>query len=286
MRLGEGIELNLRDVWFEYTPSKPVIKGVSVSVRGERIGIVGQNGSGKTTLLSILMGFQRPKAGEVMINGINPWTEREKIIKTFNPAFEKARLPYAMKVGEFVKIVGRANGDPEGTSALADELGLSKFESQKVGSLSSGQEQLLWIFSALADSSRIPVLDEPFVHLDLHSYVRVSSVLRRRFRSYILTSHIPEDVELLADSIIVLEQGRVIWYGKVKELQADGEVYDVFINDTVPPLKGILGDFGNILVVRTEGETLKRLMDGGKILGYKRSGVRYVYVKANGGNLH
>lgn len=281
----KDIELNLQDVWFEYTPSRPVIRGVSLLATGERIGIVGQNGSGKTTLLSILMGFQRPKVGKIMVDGINPWKERERIVKTFNPSFEKARLPYGMKVSEFIKIVGRTNGDPEGTSALANELGLSEFESQKVGSLSSGQEQLLWIFSTLADSSRIPVLDEPFVHLDLHSYVRVSSVLRRRFCSYILTSHIPEDVELLADSIIVLEQGRVIWYGGIKELQTEEEVYDVFINGTTPPLEGVLGDFGNILVVRTKGEILKRLMEDGEILGYKRSGVRYVYVKANGENL-
>ncbi len=264
------IELEVKDLSFSYDSINMALRDVSFNLNASRIGIVGQNGSGKTTLLAILMGFLKPDKGKVRINGLVPFRERGKLLGVFAPAFEKGRLPYGMKVEELIHLIGNLVGNSEDVRELADELGLTDFKDKKVYELSSGQEQLLWIFNALADRNRTPVLDEPFVHLDIHAYRRVARVLKGRFDSYILTSHIPEDVELLTNSIIVLENGDVRWYGSLPEFKSTYEVFiPVGANIELPET---IADFGNIIMCKCSHELLESLMRKGIILGYKRAG--------------
>ncbi|WP_297436565.1 ABC transporter ATP-binding protein [Thermococcus sp.] len=271
------IEIETDGLGFSYDSRTPALEDVTFEVTARRIGIVGQNGSGKTTLLSIFMGFLKPDKGEVMINGLVPFKERDKLLKMFAPAFEKGHLPYGMKVRELVTLIGEIVGDEKDVEDLAGELGLLSFKDKKVYELSSGQGQLLWIFNALADRNRVPVLDEPFVHLDIHAYKRVARVLKERFDSYILTSHIPEDVELLTESVIVLEDGRVWWHGSLPEVES---TYEVFVPAGAKVgLPKVLADFGNVVVCECPEELLESLMRDGSILGYKRAGVRLLYAK-------
>ncbi|ASJ03028.1 hypothetical protein A3L09_07040 [Thermococcus profundus] len=271
------IEINVEGLSFSYDSRNRALDNVSFHVEGERIGIVGQNGSGKTTLLSILMGFLKPDEGNVTINGIIPSRERGRILKVFAPSFEKGRLPYRMKVKELVELLGKVTGDPSGVRELAEDIGISTFMDKRVYGLSSGQEQLVWIFNALADQNRIPALDEPFVHLDIHAYRRVVKALKERFDSYILISHVPEDVELLTESLVVLEMGKVRWYGQLSGLEP---AYEVFVpSGANVDLPGVLVDFGNVLVCKCSPELLDSMMKDGKILGYKRAGVRLLYAQ-------
>ena len=271
------IEIKAEELGFSYDSRTSALTGVNFNVKAKRIGIIGQNGSGKTTLLSILMGFLKPDKGEVRINGLEPIKKRSKLLRMFAPSFEKGRLPYCMKVEELIKLIGELVGDQEDVKGLAGELGLMNFKDKKVYELSSGQEQLVWIFNALADKNRIPVLDEPFVHLDIHAYKRVIKVLKERFESYILTSHIPEDVELLTESIIILENGKVHWYGSLPKVES---AYEVFVPTGAKiRLPKILADFGNVVVCECPRELLESLVKEGSILGYKRAGVRLLYAQ-------
>ncbi len=272
-----NLKIKTRGLTFSYDGRINALDDVSFSVTGRRIGIVGQNGSGKTTLLSILMGFLKPDKGQVTVNGIIPFNGRSRILKTFAPAFEKSRLPYRMKVRELVDLLGDVTGNRSEVRSLADELGLSQFGNKRVFALSSGQEQLVWIFNALADPNRVPVLDEPFVHLDIHAYKRVVKILKERFDSYILTSHVPEDVELLTESLVVLEQGKVKWYGDISKIET---AYEVFIpSGSKVDIPHVLADFGNVIVCKCDLELLESLLRENKILGYKKAGVRLLYAK-------
>ena len=271
------IALEAEKLSFSYDGRTMALKNVSFKVKGKRIGIVGQNGSGKTTLLSIFMGFLKPDSGRVALNGIVPDRRRSQILRTFAPSFEKGRLPYRMKVRDLVSLVGEITGDRKEVASLAWDLGIQNFYDKRVYELSSGQEQLLWIFNALSDPSRVPVLDEPFVHLDIHAYRRVVKVLKERFDSYVLTSHVPEDVELLTESVIVLEKGEVRWYGKIPELERAYEVFVPF--DAKVDIPDVVADFGNVLVCDCDPRLLEFLMQKGAIRGYKKAGVRLLYAK-------
>ena len=275
-----NIKISSKGLTFSYDGRTKALDDVSFSVTGRRIGIVGQNGSGKTTLLSILMGFLKPDQGQVTVNDIIPFKERSRILKKFAPAFEKSRLPYRMKVRELVDLLGDVTGNRSEVRDLADELGLGQFSDKRVFALSSGQEQLVWIFNALADPNRVPVLDEPFVHLDIHAYRKVAKVLKERFESYILTSHVPEDVELLTDSIIVLENGEIKWYGNLSSIET---AYEVFVpSGKAVNLPNVIADFGNVIVCECDIELLESLLREGIILGYKKAGVRLLYAKIHG----
>ena len=271
------IALEAEKLSFSYDGRTMALKNVSFKVKGKRIGIVGQNGSGKTTLLSIFMGFLKPSSGKVSLNGVIPYRRRSKILKAFAPSFEKGRLPYRMKVRDLVSLVGGITGDRKEVESLALDLGIQNFYDKRVYELSSGQEQLLWIFNALSDSSRVPVLDEPFVHLDIHAYRRVVRVLKERFDSYILTSHVPEDVELLTESVIVLERGEVRWYGEIPELERAYEVFVPF--NAKVDIPNVVADFGNVLICDCDPELLESLMHKGAIRGYKKAGVRLLYAE-------
>ncbi len=274
------ISIYVSDLTYAYDGNIRALNRVSINLKGNRIGIVGQNGSGKSTLLGVLMGFLIPQSGAVEMDGIFPYKNRDAILKRYTPSFEKVKFPYSIKVRDFVKFVGRLIGNTEDIFSLADEIGILSFGEQRMFQLSSGQEQLVWLFNSLADESKIPVLDEPFVHLDLHVYSKITDILLKRFKKYIITSHIPEDVELLTDNIVILEKGEAKWYGSIKELIKDN-LYEVFVNSKhqFPDNVEILANFGNVIVCRCDREFLQKGMDSGIILGYKKAGVRALYAK-------
>ena len=102
-------------------------------------------------------------------------------------------------------------------------------------------------------------------------------VLKERFDSYVLTSHVPEDVELLTESVIVLERGEVRWYGRIPESET---TYEVFVpSNTKVDIPNVIADFGNVLVCDCDPGVLESMMRMGLIRGYKKAGVRLLYAK-------
>ena len=273
------IEISLNNLSYTYKNGTKALDNLNIEIKGKRIGIVGQNGSGKTTLLAILLGFYKPTKGNVKINGITPFKRRNDILENFNPTFEKIKLPYGIKVQKFIKFLEKLTNNKKYINSLAEEIGINKFKNQAISRLSSGQEQLVWIFNALVDQSRIPVLDEPFVHLDLYAYREVTNVLLKNYDEYILTSHIPEDVELLTDSIIILEKGKIKWHGSLESL-AKENLFEIFTKNQNLKVPGdVIANFGNIIICRCDRKDIEKLMEEKKIMGYKRAGVRSLYAK-------
>jgi energy-coupling factor transport system ATP-binding protein len=199
--------LEARDVWFWYERGKPVLRGVGVEVReGEVLALMGRNGSGKTTLAKILSGLLKPRTGHVRRAGGHP---------VYIPEDPDVFFVSARPIDEVSASVARSglNVDPLG---LLDELGLSRYSEAPVYSLSLGVKKLVALAAAMPLASLALIVDEPTVGLDPHYSILLARSLLRLADSgvpVIIVTHDEEFVRLVADRVVVLRDGVLVYDG-------------------------------------------------------------------------
>jgi ABC-2 type transport system ATP-binding protein len=183
--------------------------------RGEVVGVAGPNGAGKTTLISLLLGYLRPTRGQVRVDNLPPrtWIERhgaaylaELIAIPGRWTVEAALRRYTVLAG-----VPRARAGERVESLLTD-FGLADQRAKRARELSKGNLQRLGLAQALASESDLVVLDEPTHGLDplwTQRFRDVVRTLRRPSRIILIASHNLDELERLADRVLILHQGRV-----------------------------------------------------------------------------
>jgi ABC-2 type transport system ATP-binding protein len=182
---------------------------------GEILGIAGPNGAGKTTLIAMLLGYLRPTAGTVEINGLSPreYVQRNGIgylseLVAINPKWraETALIRYATLAGMSTS-KGRSR-----VNELIDLLGLGEHRDKKVKALSKGNLQRLGLAQALLRDDQILVLDEPTHGLDpvwTQKFRDIVIQLRRPDRTILIASHNLDELQRLADRVAIIDHGRL-----------------------------------------------------------------------------
>ena len=184
-------------------------------VEGETLGIAGPNGAGKTTLIAMMLGYLRPTAGTVEINGLpaRQYVERNGIgylseLIAINPKWraESALVRYATLAGiPYSEIPSRVN-------YVVDLLGLAEHRDKKVKALSKGNLQRLGLAQALLRDEQILVLDEPTHGLDpvwTQRFRDIVEELRRPERTILIASHNLDELQRLADRVAIIDRGRL-----------------------------------------------------------------------------
>jgi ABC-2 type transport system ATP-binding protein len=178
---------------------------------GQLVGLLGPNGAGKSTLISLLLGLRRPDSGSVQLFGGDPREPASRALVGCTP--QETALPPTLKVREVLDFVAGHYRDPLPTAGLLDDLGLSEQAGRQTGGLSGGQRRRLSIALALVGRPRLLVLDEPTTGLD----VDARHLLWQRVRDFhagggtvVVTSHYLEEVEALAQRVVVVAAGRVL----------------------------------------------------------------------------
>ncbi len=234
--------IEFKDVWFEYRKDVPVIKGVNfVAPEGTTTALVGSSGSGKSTLISLIMAFERPMKGEILIAGRDLQTVRLKDYRKHlgvvlqdnflfdgtiadNIAFSKpgatrAEVEAVAKVAHCEEFIA---GFPDGYETIVGERGVK---------LSGGQRQRIAIARAILADPKILILDEATSSLDSESEQHIRDGLRalRAGRTTFVIAHRLSTIQS-ADQILVLEHGQIVERGNHAALIAKAgrykELYD------------------------------------------------------------
>ncbi|MBK7631256.1 MAG: ABC transporter ATP-binding protein [Ignavibacteriales bacterium] len=205
-----------------------VLKNISLSVQpGKITAIVGPNGSGKTTIIKSILGLVKPDSGDITINSKSIVGEH-LYRKNIGYMPQVASFPENLTVQEVIKMISDLRDEKINIeSNLIEILNLIPEMSKQIKNLSGGNKQKLSAYIALIFNPSIIILDEPTAGLDPVA----SSNLKQRIleecsngKTIILTSHIMSEIEELADNILFLIDGRIVFDGEVKDLiESSGE---------------------------------------------------------------
>ncbi len=223
---------------------RPAVDGLDLTVRaGEFYALLGPNGAGKTTTLRIVAGLLRPDAGQVSVLGIDALADpiaakRDVAWVSDEPMIYDKLTPF-----EFLEFVAGLWSIPaELAEARSRELigwlGLEPHAHERCQGFSKGMRQKIALAGALVHEPRLLILDEPLTGLDAGSARQVKDVLAERVRggvTVILTTHILEVAERMAERIGIIDKGRLIAEGTLDELRgragrAGSSLEDVFLD--------------------------------------------------------
>ncbi|QBI20173.1 ABC transporter ATP-binding protein [Egibacter rhizosphaerae] len=210
----------LEGVTKDYGPTR-ALDGVDLAVhRGEVLGLLGPNGSGKTTAVSLLAGLRRPDGGRVRLAGGDPRDRRTRT--RLGVTAQQTGMVDVLKVRELAKWAATHYPAARDVDELLAEFGLDDLADKQFGGLSGGQQRRLTVALAFVGDPEVALLDEPTTGLDVGARRSLWDAIRRYGsgrRAVVLTSHYLEEVEALADRVVVLGRGRVLAEGTVDEIR-------------------------------------------------------------------
>lgn len=198
------------------------LDNVSLSVRaGELLAMLGPNGAGKTTAVRLMLGLSRPLFGKVAVFGRDPRTASAR--GRIGAMLQVGRVPETLKVKEHINLFRSYYGNPLPLQSVLEAAGLEGIEDQLFGGLSGGQKQRVLFALAICGNPDILFLDEPTVGLDITTRHLIWQQIRRlvqQGRTVVLTTHYLEEVDALADRVIVLNHGVIVAEGTSAEIKS------------------------------------------------------------------
>lgn len=207
---------------------RPAVDGLDLTVRsGEFYALVGPNGAGKTTTLRMVAGLLRPDAGEIRLKGIDALKDPVAAKSVLAWVSDEPMIYDKLTPYEYLEFVaGLWQVEPKIAQTRAQDLlgwlGLSPHAHDRCEGFSKGMRQKVALAGALVHEPKVIILDEPLTGLDAGSARQVKSVLRERVDAggtVIMTTHILEVAERMADRIGIIAHGRLIAEGTLDELR-------------------------------------------------------------------
>ncbi|MGP5635020.1 ABC transporter ATP-binding protein [Corynebacterium variabile] len=222
----DGPVLQLRGVVKRFGPVTAV-DGLDLQLgRAEVLALLGPNGAGKTTTVEMCEGFITPDAGTVSVLGIDPVADADQLRTRIGIMLQGGGAYPGVRVGEMLRLAASYSADPLDPDWLLETVGLAGHEKSNYRRLSGGQQQRLSLALALVGRPELVFLDEPTAGLDAQSRLAVGDLvaaLRRDGVSVVLTTHLMDEAEALADKVVIIDHGAVVAQGSVSELTSTAD---------------------------------------------------------------
>jgi ABC-2 type transport system ATP-binding protein len=193
------------------------VRGIDLTVdEGEVFALLGPNGAGKTTTVEILEGFRRRDSGRVSVLGFDPATNDRKLKDQLGIVLQSSGVDQYLTVAETVDMFRGYYPKPRPRDEVIELVGLTDKHDSRVTKLSGGQRRRLDVAIALAGDPRILFLDEPTTGFDPGARRNAWEVIKGLAglgKTIFLTSHSMDEVQYLADRVVVIAGGKVVAQG-------------------------------------------------------------------------
>ncbi|TLS49643.1 ATP-binding cassette domain-containing protein [Paenibacillus antri] len=218
------------------------LRDISFSIgEGEIVGYIGPNGAGKSTTIKVMSGIMVPDAGACNVMGYTPWKERAAYVRNIGVVFgQRSQLWWDVPVVDSFDLLRdiykiQENRYRENVSSLTEALQLGDILHTPVRQLSLGQRMRCEIAASLLHSPKILFLDEPTIGLDAVSKLAVRQFIKtlnqERGVTVILTTHDMSDIEALADRILMIGKGTLLYDGSLRALRGRFGTYRTLTAD-------------------------------------------------------
>ncbi len=234
--------LQLKNVCNGYKNEK-VVKNINLTVKqGEAVCILGPNGVGKTTLFKTILGFIKPKSGEILLEGKNIFSmDRREIAKIIGYVPQGHIPPFPYRVKEVV-IMGRCPyigsfgspslEDENFVDNLLNKLKIYDLRDKYYTEISGGERQLVLIARALAQEPKLLIMDEPTSNLDFGNQIRVLEHIRNLVTysniGLVMTTHHPNHVFLCGTEVVLMKNGEVFKSGDPLKIMTKENLKEIY----------------------------------------------------------
>jgi ABC-type multidrug transport system ATPase subunit len=220
-----SIIIDVRNLTKDFKEVKAV-DDLSFTVKtGEVYGFLGQNGAGKSTTIRMLLTLITPSSGTIEIMGLNLVNHRKEILRQVGAIIERPDLYKYLTALENLRIFAVMSGIKFSEKQLMDQLamvGLADRAHSKVKTYSQGMKQRLGLATALVHDPKLIILDEPINGLDPQGIAEVRNLIlhlsKDQGKTLLISSHLLSEMELIADSMLIIDKGKKVVEGKVNEL--------------------------------------------------------------------
>ncbi|WP_420601158.1 ABC transporter ATP-binding protein [Flagellimonas sp.] len=199
-----------------------VLTGLDLAIEGGGVfAVLGPNGSGKTTLIKSILGMVTMNQGEISVLE-NPVKTKWKYRKEINYLPQIANFPGNLKVKELIRMIIDLRQKPSDSERLIEMFKLEPFLDKKFSTLSGGTKQKVNIVLAFMFDSPLLILDEPTTGLDPAALIKLKELLqeeKKKGKTILVTSHILQFVEEVADEIVYLLEGKIYFKGSIPQLK-------------------------------------------------------------------
>ena len=214
--------------------NKIAVDRISFTLTSGVTGLIGANGAGKTTLMRLLSGILIPTSGTVTCDGMDVNTEEYRDILGYLPQ-EFGYYP-EFSGRDFLLYMSAVKGlaKPDAkrkTEELIELVGLKDAARKKVRTYSGGMKQRLGIAQALLNDPQVLIMDEPTAGLDPQERIRFRELISGlgEDRIVLLSTHIVSDLEHIADRLMIMKEGRLIWQGRWETGKEDLEKFYISV---------------------------------------------------------
>ena len=227
---GSGVTGMVKSLFSREKKTVEAVKGLDFKIEeGEMVGFLGPNGAGKSTTIKMLTGILTPSSGEISVCGLTPCKKRQQNAKNIGVVFgQRTQLWWDLPVKESFLLLKKmyeieTETYEDNIAYFTDLLEMEDFLDRPVRQLSLGQRMRCDLAAAFLHNPKIIYLDEPTIGLDITSKKRIRECIketnRKRKTTIILTTHDMADVEQLADRVMVINHGKMIYDGDMIGLQ-------------------------------------------------------------------
>lgn len=217
--------INVRDLTMKYGPVTALDRVSFQAHPGEILGLLGPNGAGKTTAMRILTTYLYPSFGTATVDGFDVLENPIEVRKRLGYLPETVPLYADMQVEEYLTFVGKARrleGKKlrERLDWVLNACQLKKVWKHLLSELSKGYGQRVGLAQALIHDPKVLILDEPTSGLDPIQIIEIRTLVKSlaKEKTIIFSTHILQEVEVLADRIVILNEGKLVAQGTKSEL--------------------------------------------------------------------